>query len=445
MSRKKKPAPVNVDQLDLFSLSLRERGADRGEGPPQALLLVQAPEPLTRPAADLSPPSQQEGEIQLPEGLRLERNLAILAGAGAGKTYSLVTMCLHLLGGARTGHEPISCTELGLLTFTEKAADEMRSRLRERLDHLANGKADEPALCDSFTAAGLQFPLPKRWRTIRDELGGATIGTFHSLCTQLLRRAPPNSGVSPHFELLDERDARALVRDLVERTLLARVERGSQLRTLVAEIGFGRLVDGLVPIATRIREEGVAPDFVHVADGPTLRAQFEETVAALQARTRATQPATHTQREQLQDYTQVLSRVTFASLEADLGALHVALKGARGQVGELREATENLAQIYAACLLAPFEAEVRELLVDIATAHEEALASRGVLDFTGLLVQARNLLRDFPDARRDAQARFKALLVDEFQDTNRLQLELVLLLAERRAGAPRPVSQAFEQ
>ena len=56
--------------------------------------------------------------------------------------------------------------------------------------------------------------------------------------------------------------------------MLARVERGSSLRTLVAEIGFGRLVEGLVPIATRIREEGVQPDYVPVADGPTLRALF---------------------------------------------------------------------------------------------------------------------------------------------------------------------------
>ncbi len=438
MSRKKKS---DVNQLDLFSLSPLQRGEGRGEGLTEPQPLAPAPEPVqpfTRTSSDLSPLPQ--GEVQL----RLESNLAILAGAGAGKTYSLVTMCLHLLGGARQ-KDPISCAELGLLTFTEKAADEMRGRLRERLEGLATGTAEEPTLRASFAAVGLPFPLPRRWRAIRDELGSATIGTFHSLCIQLLRRAPPNSGVSPHFELMDERDARALVRDLVERTLLARVERGSPLRSLVAEIGFGRLVEALVPISSRIREEGVAPDFVPVADGPTLRAQFQQALAELQSQARATQPATHTQREQLAEYTRVLSRVTFESLERDLGDLNAAIKGARGQVGELREATDQLSQIYGACLLAPFEAEVRELLVDVATAHEEALASRGVLDFTGLLVQARNLLRDHPLARRDAQQRFKALLVDEFQDTNRLQLELVLLLAEQREGAPRPVSRAFEQ
>ena len=417
MSRKK-----HIDQLDLFSPFPPRGEGDSGESGGSV---------------------ESVGELSLPEGLRLERNLAILAGAGAGKTYSLITMCLHLLSGARRDFAPISCAELGLLTFTEKAADEMRSRLRERLDALAEGRADEPALKDSFEAAGLQFPQPRRWRAIRDELGAATIGTFHSLCTQLLRRAPPNSGFFPHFELLDERDARALLHDLVERTLLARVERGSLLRTLVQEIGFGRLVEGLVPIATRIREEGVRPDYVQVADGPTLRALFTRELEALKAAIRAAPATKPQQRERHPQAVRVVSALSWDTVESGLQDLADALKKVQGWQ-PLRDAAEALSQIYGACLVAPFEAEVRELLVDIATAHEGALSSRGVLDFTGLLVQARNLLRDHPEARAEAQRRFKALLVDEFQDTNRLQLELVLLLAEQRQGAPRPVSQAFE-
>ena len=447
MSRKKNKA-ASADQFDLFSprapvLPLPEgvgavapHEVPRGDG---FLFPVEALGPPPRP----TPPSVTEGEIELPAGLRLERNLAILAGAGAGKTYSLVTMCLHLLGGARTGHAPIACSELGLLTFTEKAADEMRSRLRERLDGLAEGRGDEPALHESFEAAGLNFPPPRRWRAIRDELGAATIGTFHSLCTQLLRRAPPNTSVSAHFELLDERDARALLRDLVERTLLGRVERGSSLRTLVAEIGFGRLVEGLVPIATRIREEGVQPDYVPVADGKMLRALFTTELETFKSQLRNVEASKPQQRERHPVAMGIALGLTWDNFETEHQRLGEALKKVHGWQ-HLRDAVEAIAQIYGACVVAPFEAEVRGLLVEVATAHEEALTSRGVLDFTGLLVQARNLLRDYPEARVDAQRRFKALLVDEFQDTNRLQLELVLLLAEQRQGGPRPVSQAFE-
>ncbi|MGA9520767.1 MAG: UvrD-helicase domain-containing protein, partial [Myxococcaceae bacterium] len=61
------------------------------------------------------------------EPLALERNLALMAGAGAGKTYSLITICLHLLGGARRDGRTIRPAELFLLTFTDKAAGEMRA------------------------------------------------------------------------------------------------------------------------------------------------------------------------------------------------------------------------------------------------------------------------------------------------------------------------------
>ncbi|HSP78969.1 MAG TPA: UvrD-helicase domain-containing protein, partial [Myxococcaceae bacterium] len=81
----------------------------------------------------------------------------------------------------------------------------------------------------------------------------------------------------------------------------------------------------------------------------------------------------------------------------------------------------------------------RALLSQVEARHEEEFARRNALDFTALLVKARDLLRDIPDFRRQQQERLGVLLVDEFQDTNRLQLELVLLLAEQREEGPRPV------
>ncbi|HVE83928.1 MAG TPA: UvrD-helicase domain-containing protein, partial [Myxococcales bacterium] len=113
--------------------------------------------------------------------LALEQNLAIMAGAGAGKTYSLITISLHLLSGARRDGKPLHPAELCLLTFTDKAAAEMRSRLRERLDALATGEAkpsDEADLRASFAALGRSFPGPELWRRVRDDLGSAWIGTF---------------------------------------------------------------------------------------------------------------------------------------------------------------------------------------------------------------------------------------------------------------------------
>jgi ATP-dependent exoDNAse (exonuclease V) beta subunit len=394
-------------------------------------------------------------ELPLPEALRLERNLAILAGAGAGKTYSLVTTCLHVLSGARAGFEPVPASALGLLTFTDKAAGEMRARLRERLSALADGVGKEPELEASFAALGRPFPRAGFWRGLRDELGAATIGTFHSLCTQLLRRAPPGSQVSPHFELLDEREARLLLTGLVERELLRRLERESPIADLVGEIGFTALVQALAGVSARLREEGQSPRYAAIADAGVLRERFERTLGDLRAVVAQAQGPRLKEPERLARFSAALARVDWDSFPVELPELRAALHRARGEpwvtlrhyVSEHekdRDPDLNLSLLYGAARMAPFEAEVRDVLEAIAAQHEAALREQGVLDFTGLLVQARDLLRDDAVARREAQARFQVLLVDEFQDTNRLQLELVLLLAERREGAPRPVSTAFE-
>ncbi|MET0402801.1 MAG: UvrD-helicase domain-containing protein, partial [Cystobacter sp.] len=159
--------------------------------------------------------------------LALEKNLALLAGAGAGKTYSLVTMTLHLLAGAREGRKPLRPARLGMVTFTDKAAAEMRARVRARLDVLVQEEpraSQEQELRASLERLGLPFPSRDTWRALREELGAASIGTFHSMCGQILRRAPPGSEVDTSFEVLDELEARALVVDVCERVVLEALE-----------------------------------------------------------------------------------------------------------------------------------------------------------------------------------------------------------------------------
>ncbi len=405
----------------------------------------------------------------MPKALRLERNLALLAGAGTGKTYSLVTMCLHVLGGARAGAKPIAPERLGLLTFTDKAAAEMRERLRRRLDALAQNDADlrtlEPELADSYDLHDLPFPPPRFWRSVRDDLGAATIGTFHSLCTQLLRRAPAGAGVNPGFTLLDERDARDLTRSVIEREVLRRLESQEPLLVdLVRELQFGGptetgLVDGLLSVYVRLREEGCRPEFLRTTDPVQARREFDRALAEAQSLTRQGVRMARERRfkehEGANTFEAMLLSTTFEQYPNDAKALQQ-LSGKLAQIAELKEARSFVSEVkdfdnprrldwlHAAVGMAPYETVVRDVLGAIMRLHQAALEARGALDFTGLLLQSRDLLRDVPAARLEAQARFDALLVDEFQDTNRVQLELVMLLSERRQGAPRPISQSLE-
>ncbi|PTL77463.1 UvrD-helicase domain-containing protein [Vitiosangium sp. GDMCC 1.1324] len=403
--------------------------------------------------------------------LALEKNLALMAGAGAGKTYSLVTMTLHLLVGAREGAKPLRPSRLCMVTFTDKAAAEMRARVRARLDTLVHDgpKAEEKDLRASLERLGRPFPSQDTWRSLREELGSASVGTFHSMCGQLLRRAPPGSGVDSSFEVLDELEARTLVVDVCERVVLDALEAGdANVRELCQELTFSGsdftegLVSSLAAIYGKLREEGLRAADARISNADEARGGLEAlvercrelcaTVAELDAK-----GEWRTLREALERALDGLTPENCFEPER-LPALKAAFLDDGRDVRRLKKEPGNsmkelywsifgksdgsvmrLEDAYAGWRTAPFEAAFRSLLTQVETRHEEEFVRRNALDFTALLVKTRDLLRDLPDFRRQVQERLGALLVDEFQDTNRLQLELVLLLAEKREEGPRPL------
>jgi ATP-dependent exoDNAse (exonuclease V) beta subunit len=406
--------------------------------------------------------------------LTLDENLAIMAGAGVGKTYSLITICLHLLSGARRAGPPLRPDELCLLTFTDKAAAEMRSRLRERLDALSTGEAratDEADLRASFAALGRPFPGPELWRRVRDDLGSAWIGTFHSLCALLLRRAPAGFGVDPGFKLLDEREATALLRDTAERVVLDALERGEpEVADLCRELGFaarGRVpgvVGSLCEVMVKLREEGTDAASVAITHPDEARRDFEaalERVKAACAQASALDARLPKFHGVLASCRRALDGMRFetflhpdrfpalrAALEEDprlvrqQNELGEALKDLKWSALGHEKTHVGLLEHHAACEVVRHEGAFRRLLSELSDRHRAELRKRSALDFSELLILSRDLLRDHPPVRREVHDRMRALLVDELQDTNRLQLELVALLAERREGGPRPVPPA---
>jgi ATP-dependent exoDNAse (exonuclease V) beta subunit len=407
-----------------------------------------------------------------PTRLALERNLALMAGAGAGKTYSLITMTLHLLSGAREAGPALRPSKLCMVTFTDKAAAEMRSRVRARLDLLTQGPAQpgqEPELRASLERLGRPFPAVDVWRRIREELNAASVGTFHSLCGQMLRRAPPEVGLDSSFEVLDELEARALVQDVCERVVLDALEVGDErVRELCQELTFSGsgFSDGLVAslgaVYGKLREEGLRAATTPIANADEARAELD---ALLKKGLKLVDEARGLDakgewRLLCEACEGALKGATAENLFEDerLPSLKAAFiedgrnfarlsKGAAAPMkalywqcfGKSDGSVLRFEDAYAAWRTAPFEATFRDLLGQVEARHEEEFTRRNVFDFTALLVKARDLLRDHPGFRRQEQERMGALLVDEFQDTNRLQLELVLLLAEKREGGPREV------
>lgn len=396
----------------------------------------------------------------------LARNTCLFAGAGAGKTHGLLTAALGLLAGAGP-REPLAPARLCLLTFTEKAAAEMRERLRWRVEALAEGRATEAELDSAFAAQGRPPPQASFWRAVQAQLDMATLSTFHAYCARLLRQAPPGSPIPAAFELLGEEDALQLLVDTAEQTVLDALDAGdAEVEALCAQgelRGTGRgsgLLEHLVGTAVRLREEGQSALEVAVETPEAAGARLAEAVARAEGLVQRALPLALQASDEVAGTLQAALDVLhgldadapperLARLEALAGALpRAGRNGLKDVLHAVRDAlldgaleAPGVASAYAGCRAVPHEATLRRLCAQVEGDYRTRLRRAGCVDFAELLLAARDVLRDEVGFRASAQARTGALLVDEVQDTNGLQLELVLLLAEARQGGPRPLAK----
>jgi ATP-dependent helicase/nuclease subunit A len=128
-----------------------------------------------------------------------DRNLIVTAGAGSGKTRVLVARFVEML----EANPDWSLPSLVAITFTEKAAREMRDRVRQAIEQRLLTAADDATI--------------RRWHEHQAALDSARIGTIHGLCVSILRANAAEIGIDPAFAVLDEVGA-ALLR--TERELL---------------------------------------------------------------------------------------------------------------------------------------------------------------------------------------------------------------------------------
>jgi len=138
-------------------------------------------------------------EPQRAAALERARDVVVTAGAGCGKTSTLVARYVSLLAD---GYTPRSILAV---TFTEKAAREMRSRVRRAVNTLSASAGDEDER---------QF-----WSSLYSSLDAARIGTIHSLCAEILRAHPAEANIDPRFNVLDEAQAALLRSQAVQDTL----------------------------------------------------------------------------------------------------------------------------------------------------------------------------------------------------------------------------------
>ena len=398
-------------------------------------------------------PSVQDAQDRTLAEITFDRNVVVVAGAGTGKTTLLVNRLVHALL-----REPgaIAITELVALTFTNKAASEMKIRLRERLTALVAAGQGESGAVESgavqLSALRERYHLSSEQIAARagaalHDLEKAQIGTLHSFAAHLLRLYPIESGVDPGFQ---EDDGLRFKEHFEEQwefwlssELGAKGRDHARWRRLLGELELESIRDlaralcsELVPL------EALSLD-ASAQELPTplrtwLGEKHEQARALLSAHDRQKRRKAESMLAAAINVFSVIHRhgvEGLSSLEGqDADVLGRDTGGPPAGWGD-EEFAKAKSLIDAAkkilttdhdlfgdlmFILTPFVRKVRAVFLQ-----------EGWISFDGLLARARSLVRDHPAVRERLKQEYKAVLVDEFQDTDPIQYEIVLYLSER--------------
>ena len=406
-----------------------------------------------------SPPADEAARRRIREAL--DRSQLVEAAAGTGKTTVLVERLVAILEEGRG-----TVDGLAAVTFTRKAAGELKLRLRQALD----------ARLLELRGIGSSTERQERLENAISRLEQAAIGTIHSLCADILCERPVEAGVDPGFGELAEDEAPRLFARGFRRWIEEQLESMRPgLRRELARLTVGRwspnqsALDRLREAAWRLvdwrdfetgwqrpefdreatlrdlsdRVERLAALVLHGRTGDPLRRDLAPVVELSNwiVRTRqlgAASPGLDAEvpgggRDAFLD--QLEARLV--ELLRDLSGFRRPRKGrggfaegvGRDQVFELWRRLADRLREFERNANADLAALLKDELSGAVERYEEAKTLLGKLDFHDLLIKARDLLRRDRGVRRHLQTRYTHLFVDEFQDTDPLQAEILLLLA----------------
>jgi ATP-dependent helicase/nuclease subunit A len=384
-----------------------------------------------------------------------DANIVVTAGAGTGKTTLLVDRLVHLLV---RNPRPLKITEIVALTFTNKAATEMKLRLRARLQSYVDLRLDREAryegtktLCAEVRALTERYQLSKeeidaRLREALRNIERSEIGTIHSFAATLLRLYPMEAGVDPQFREDDGREFDRLFREQWDLWLNQELSRASaraddwkkilrsisldQMKSIAESLCSETIVLHAPPVRVKARHTrdrlgswltGLETRSTALVERHPEERLNEKLVRAARTLIRATGPAARNRGDDVEDAKSLL-------LSGKSIARNVNGWGAQ----DIEEARDLVRVAKGLCQIDPeLTALLWELLIPFADTFREFFVHEGFVSFDGLLIRARNLVRDHGHVREELKRQFQAILIDEFQDTEPIQYEILIYLAEQ--------------
>jgi ATP-dependent helicase/nuclease subunit A len=376
-------------------------------------------------------------------------SVVLSSGAGCGKTTVLTQRYLSHL--QRDG---VSVGQIVAITFTDRAARQMRGKIR-----------------DAVSRELAKNPTDSAWADHLRDLETAPIQTIHSFCGDLLRQFAVTAGLDPHFEVLEEVLADTLradaLRDTLQNLLTAEVPAGQDLRELIVLYGWHAVVGAVQSLIkerdttawtiwlkkspTAIANEwsgptrtallptwieyllAAAPKIVHLINlfettecvGPVMRQNVRQILDGLPKLAEATDLAAAVD--------ELCETAKVGKEKAEAWPSAEAYETIKGAMSEFRK---DLPEKLALWMEEPDGVEEAAIIgqrftrvaLTVVEAYQASKSRAGVVDFQDLLVLARDLLRDHKAVRESLQKRYRFLLLDEMQDTDPVQMELVEML-----------------
>ncbi|MHB1019536.1 MAG: UvrD-helicase domain-containing protein [Coriobacteriia bacterium] len=346
------------------------------------------------------------------------RELFIAAGAGSGKTRVLTARFVAAVLG-EAPYQPTDPDALLTVTYTEKAAGELRERMRRGL---------------------LDAGRPDAARKVSE----AWISTIHGMCSRIIRRHALDLGIDPRFTVLDEIESSILETEALDRTLGDLVEADPAVDDLVGALSFATVAGAMRATWADLRAAGIeardlhtiAPEQVDHRLG-VLAAQVRDTAAgfaALQSNKttecnaqaalalaavleRAVQPGLSPE-----DLFASIAEISFRQLRS--------IEGHEALVDEAKDLLEVARLCAAQKGVARYENAFIRALQRFTAAYSGEKLNRGALDFEDLQTLTASMLQRRPDIAERYRRHFAMVMVDEFQDTNALQLGIIEQLTD---------------
>jgi ATP-dependent helicase/nuclease subunit A len=370
----------------------------------------------------------------------IDRHISVTAGPGSGKTTVLVERYLHIL----REHKNLNIDQIVAITFTNRAANEMRERLREQLNLILQ------------TASEVDR---RQWLNYKRTLDGAVITTIHGFCARLLREFPVEARIDPQFLLLDEHRAAMLLESVVEEALTEFISAGHvEISRLTLGVGRGKLAVALAQIYREVRGQGLsltdlalrtaqshATEDDHAHAVVELSRTMNEFLAA--RRTTLAAKANHAEvgagwlslRPLIEKIPEVDALAEYCRAVESFRKVRTRAQGdLKEQVQALdtliweKDLLGRVPQVSLDLFAKQYALEIALLLDRIEQRLNEEKQKISALDFDDLELRAFELL-ERPEVMTRAAERYKFFLVDEFQDTNGLQRRLLERLALQKA------------